>query len=103
MTIVYDTMHGSPTLADTLYPTVADFLAYLNGLQPGRLGQKKFGFAFGSHGGRGGAVEEVSDWMRRAGIEVVDDGIEVTFRPTGEELARCVERGRALGRELRAR
>lgn len=94
---------GSPTLADTLYPTVADFLSYLNGLQPGRLGRKKLGFAFGSHGGRGGAVKEVSEWMRRAGVEVIGDGIEVTFRPTKEELDRAVGLGRALGRDIRAR
>jgi flavorubredoxin len=94
---------GSPTIADTLYPSLGDFLAYLSGLQPGRLGEKKRGFAFGSHGGRGGAVHEVSEWMRKAGIDVVDDGIEVTFRPTKEDLAACVERGRSLVQDLRQR
>ncbi|HRR88255.1 MAG TPA: FprA family A-type flavoprotein, partial [Methanoculleus sp.] len=47
---------GSPTLQDEVLPTVAGFLSYLRGLQPGRLTAKKIGCGFGSHGGMGGAV-----------------------------------------------
>lgn len=43
---------GSPTLQNQMYPTVADFLSYLKGLEPGKLAQKKIGFAFGSQAAR---------------------------------------------------
>jgi flavorubredoxin len=52
---------GSPTLQDEVLPTVAGFLSYLRGLRPGRLGTKKIGCAFGSHGGMGGAVAQAEE------------------------------------------
>lgn len=92
---------GSPTLQDEVYPTVADFLSYLRGLQPGRLTRKKIGFAFGSHGGKGGAIHYITDSLRTAGIEVINEGFEVHYRPDESELDRCFEMGKDLGRRVK--
>ncbi len=93
---------GSPTLQDQVYPTVADFLSYLKGLEPGKLAQKKIGFAFGSHGGKGGAIKLIAADMRAAGIDVIDDGFEVYYKPDNDELQRCTELGRELARRVKA-
>ena len=94
---------GSPTLQDEVLPTVAGFLSYLRGLAPGRLTAKKIGCAFGSHGGMGGAVAQAEAALKAAGIEVIDGGFQVNYRPDGDELGRAYELGRRVVQEIRAR
>ncbi|MDD3621049.1 MAG: FprA family A-type flavoprotein [Methanofollis sp.] len=91
---------GSPTLGDEMLPTVAGFLSYLRGLRPGRLTQKKIGFAFGSHGGHGGAVDQITDDLKTAGIEVVEGGMEVYFKPDTDEREACYRAGLALADQV---
>lgn len=94
---------GSPTLQDEVLPTVAGFLSYLRGLRPGRLGTKKIGCAFGSHGGMGGAVAQANELLKAAGIEVIEGGFQVNYRPDADELARAYEFGRSVARKVRSR
>jgi hypothetical protein len=93
---------GSPTLQNQMYPTVADFLCYLKGLEPGKLARKKLGFAFGSHGGRGGAVKLITADMKAAGIDVINEGFEVYYKPDDEELEHCTEMGREIARRVKS-
>lgn len=93
---------GSPTLEDEVLPTVAGFLSYIRGLRPGRLTQKKVGFAFGSHGGHGGAVKQITDDLKTAGIDVIEDGIEVYFRPDVGEREACYKAGLALAERVKS-
>jgi coenzyme F420H2 oxidase len=93
---------GSPNLQGQLYPTIADFLCYLKGLKPGKLGQKKLGFAFGSHGGSPAAIKMVTADLKVAGIEVINDGIGVHYKPTKKDLQHCEEVGRELARKVKA-
>ena len=72
---------GSPTLNNHVFPTVADFLAYMRGLKP----MNKVGAAFGSYGWAGGAKRIVEEEMRQAGVELVENDLEFSYRPTGEE------------------
>jgi len=92
---------GSPNLQGQLYPTVADFLCYLKGLKPGKLGKKKLGFAFGSHGGSGSAIRAITADLRSAGIEVINEGFGVNYRPNKQELQRCEELGRELAMKIK--
>ena len=73
---------GSPTLNKTLYPTVAEYLAYQRGLKP----MNKIGLAFGSYGWSGGAVDEIIKELEAAGIEVMDEKIEIKYVPKPEDL-----------------
>jgi len=93
---------GSPTLQDEVYPTVADFLSYLHGVRPGRLSAKKIGLAFGSHGGQGGAIKIITEGLKKAGIEPINDGYELLYKPDKDELARCYALGQDIARRVRA-
>lgn len=83
---------GSPTLNNGLFPTVGDFLVYLKGLRP----QKKKAIAFGSYGWGGGAVKLVEQELKNAGIEVLEPGLQIKYRPFEKELDSCRELGRRL-------
>ncbi|AKB75486.1 rubredoxin-oxygen oxidoreductase [Methanosarcina lacustris Z-7289] len=85
---------GSPTLNNGLFPTVGDFLVYLKGLRP----QKKKAVAFGSYGWGGGAVKTIEQELINAGIEVLEPGLQVRYRPYEKELEKC----RKLGEQLAA-
>jgi flavorubredoxin len=83
---------GSPTLNNGLFPTVGDFLVYLKGLRP----QKKKAIAFGSYGWGGGAVKLVEQELKNAGIEVLEPGLQIKYRPFVNELDSCRELGKKL-------
>lgn len=83
---------GSPTLNNGLFPTVGDFLIYLKGLRP----QKKKAIAFGSYGWGGGAVKLIEQELKNTGIEVLEPGLQVKYRPFENELDSCRELGRRL-------
>ena len=83
---------GSPTLNNGLFPTVGDFLVYLKGLRP----QKKKAVAFGSYGWGGGAVKTIEQELKSAGIEVIDPGLQVKYRPYETELLKCKKLGEQL-------
>jgi len=88
---------GSPTINKGIFPTVADFLAYLEGLRPQRL----LGAAFGSYGWSGEAVGKLEEWLRRIGVELVAEGIRANFVPDGQVLEKCSALGRLLGERLK--
>ncbi|MGB9928306.1 MAG: FprA family A-type flavoprotein [Methanosarcina sp.] len=83
---------GSPTLNSGIFPTVADFLTYLKGLRP----KNKKAIAFGSYGWGGGAVKIIEQELKNSGIEIIEPGLQVRFRPDEEELEKC----RQLGKQL---
>lgn len=89
---------GSPTLNNNIFPTVADFLAYMRGLKP----MNKIGGAFGSYGWAGGAKKIVEAEMQAAGIQLVESDIDFVFKPSGDEARRAFEWGTALGEKIAA-
>jgi flavorubredoxin len=88
---------GSPTLNRDVYPTVSGFLSFLRGI---RL-QKKKAAVFGSYGWGGGATKIMTDELKKAGLEVLEESLIVQYVPTDEELKRCYEFGRAVARSAR--
>jgi len=89
---------GSPTLNNHVFPTVAEFLAYMRGLKP----QNKVGAAFGSYGWAGGAKRIVEEEMRQAGIELVENDLEFSYRPSEDEWRMCYEFGAAMAEKAKA-
>lgn len=84
---------GSATLNNLLMPQAMASLVYLNGMN---LKNKK-GFAFGSHGwGAKGGADQVEDYMRTAGWEVVRPVLKCAYRPTPEVLAEADAAGKQL-------
>jgi flavorubredoxin len=69
----------------------------LVGLRP----VKKIGAVFGSHGWGGGAVSVLEAELKEAGIEVVQEGLALAWRPTPEEREQAVAFGRAFGERIK--
>jgi len=87
---------GSPTINNGMMPGMADILCYMKGLRP----TGKVGAAFGSYGWSGEAVKFLTEALRDMNIEVAGEGIRVKFTPTKEDLDKCVELGRQIGRSV---
>ncbi|MGB2755125.1 MAG: flavodoxin domain-containing protein, partial [Phycisphaerae bacterium] len=87
---------GSPTMNNTLFPTVADMLCYLEGLKRRNL----VGAAFGSYGWSGEAVGKLEEWLQRMGVRLVAEGVKVRYVPDAEALAQCRALGEKVGEEL---
>jgi flavorubredoxin len=88
---------GSPTLNNEVYPSVAEFITHLRGLRP----SNRLAGAFGSYGWGGGAVRWLYNEFKAMKLETVDGGVEVVYRPSAEDLARCYEFGREFARQVK--
>jgi flavorubredoxin len=88
---------GSSTLNNGIMPTMADLLCYMKGLRP----VNKIGAAFGSYGWSGEAVKVLTEALEDMKIKVVNDGMKVKFVPTHDDLKRCLEMGREIGRAMK--
>jgi len=81
---------GTPTLNNIMFPSVAEFLTHLRGLRP----KNRLAGAFGSYGWGGGAVKEAYAEFKRMGLEPVEPGMEVVYRPSAEDDVKCFEFGK---------
>ncbi len=82
---------GAPTIHNSLFPTMAGFLAYLKGLKP----QNKKALAFGSYGWNGVAVKEIMKVFEDLKFETLEP-LMVKFKPSKEELEKAFEMGAKL-------
>ena len=89
---------GSPTLNNSMFPTIAAFLSYLKGLRP----KNRIAGAFGSYGWGGGAVKDIYEELKKMGIEIVEPGVQVIYKPTADEEQRCYEFGREFAGKVKA-
>ena len=87
---------GSPTMNNTLFPTVADVLCYLEGLNRKNL----VGAAFGSYGWSGESVGKLEEWLQRMGVRLAAKGVKVQYVPDTEALAACRTLGETVARKL---
>jgi flavorubredoxin len=81
---------GTPTLNNIMFPTVAEFLTHLRGLRP----KNRLAGAFGSYGWGGGAVKEAYEAFKKMGLDAVEPGVQVLYRPSAEDDKTCFEFGR---------
>lgn len=81
---------GTPTLNNIMFPSLAEFLTHLRGLRP----KNRIAGAFGSYGWGGGAVKEAYEEFKRMGLETIEPGIQVLYRPSTEDEKKCYEFGR---------
>lgn len=84
---------GSPTLNNTLFPTVADVLYYMKGLKP----QGKIAAAFGSYGWSGEAVKLINAEFEAMKLDVLDKGLRVNYVPDSGALEECFAYGQKIG------
>ncbi|MCM8812401.1 MAG: FprA family A-type flavoprotein [Candidatus Omnitrophica bacterium] len=74
---------GSSILNNNVLPTVGAFLTYVRGLKP----RNRYGVTFGSYGWSTVGFKMLTDFLREAGIEPMDDGHYVRYIPDAAELA----------------
>lgn len=87
---------GSPTLNNTIFPTLADVLTYIKGLRFTGL----VGAAFGSYGWGGGAVRQLEQMLGEMKVELACESLRVRYVPGDEELEKCRQLGRAVADRL---
>jgi len=88
---------GSPTINNVMFPSVAEFLYHLSGLRP----KNRIVGAFGSFGWGGGAVKEAYEMFKKMGLEIIEPGIQIQYRPTKEDRDRCYDFGREFAKKVR--
>ena len=87
---------GSPTLNNTIFPTVADVLCYLKGLKPKGL----IGAAFGSYGWSGEAPKQLAAALDGMSVEQVAEPLRVKYVPAAADLEACFQLGRQTAARL---
>lgn len=88
---------GTPTLNNIMFPSVAEFLSHLRGLRP----KDRIVGAFGSFGWGGGAVKEAYGELKKMGLETIEPGVEVLYRPGLEDDKKCFEFGRQFAEKVK--
>jgi len=88
---------GSPTLNNTMLPTMGGFLTYLKGLRP----KNRVGFAFGSYGWGGQALGEIEKIMKDLSWDIPVEGINVNYVPDENELKNVKKIGNKLGKYIK--
>ena len=81
---------GSSTHDNDMLPTISGFLEFLKGLKP----KKRLACVFGSYGWAGGAVQEIENVIKEAGIELAQPGLSVKYVPDENETKSCYEYGK---------
>lgn len=88
---------GTPTINNSMFPSVAEFLHHLSGLKP-RL---RIAGAFGSYGWSGGGVKQAYESLRKMNLEIVEPGLEVNYGLSQEDEKRCYEFGIAFAKKVK--
>jgi flavorubredoxin len=90
---------GSPTINNTLFPTVADVMTYLKGLKPRNL----IGAVFGSFGWSGEAVKQLKEILTEMKVELIAEGVTARYVPDDRVLAECFSLGALVAERLKER
>ncbi len=88
---------GSPTINRGILVSVAGILEEIKGLQF----KNKKAAAFGCYGWSGESTKIISENLKAAGFELVDDGIKAMWNPDIENVNKCVEYGSAFADKAR--
>jgi len=88
---------GSPTINNTMLPTMGGFLTYLKGLKP----RNKTGFIFGSYGWGGQAVGEIKKILDTLSWEFPEDNVNINYITDEKELEEIKKIGKKLGKKIK--
>ncbi len=87
---------GSSTINKGILSGAASILEIMKGLSF----KNKKAAAFGSYGWSGESVGLINEELKKAGFQVVNDGIKVLWNPDEQALEQCVAFGKAVGESL---
>ncbi|HKM30715.1 MAG: anaerobic nitric oxide reductase flavorubredoxin [Bacteroidales bacterium] len=83
---------GSPTIGKGITSSTAGLLEEIEGL--GFKGKKAA--AFGTYGWSGESPAKLTDWLKRAGFEIMEDGLKALWNPTDDKIEECVAFGQTI-------
>ncbi len=83
---------GSSTINRGILVSVAGMLEEIKGLKF----KNKKAAAFGSYGWSGESTRIISEALKSAGFEIIDDGIKIMWQPDTEASIQCTEYGKAF-------
>ncbi|NLV25004.1 MAG: anaerobic nitric oxide reductase flavorubredoxin [Deltaproteobacteria bacterium] len=83
---------GSPTINNGILTAVAASLEEIKGLKF----RGKKGAAFGCYGWSGEATGILTEELKKAGFEIVCEGLRVPWKPGREGISQCLEFGRKI-------
>jgi flavorubredoxin len=87
---------GSSTHDNSMLPSMAAFTHMLKGFRP----KGRMAVLFGSYGWAGGAVKELEEAAKAAGIGVPLAPLQVKYAMDGAEERTCYEMGKEFGKKL---
>ena len=87
---------GSPTINRGILVSVAGILEEIRGLQF----KGKKAAAFGCYGWSGESTKLISESLRSAGFDLVDDGIRVMWNPDSSSVEKCAEYGKQFAMNI---
>ena len=87
---------GSPTINNGYSYAIAGILEMLKGMKL----KKKKGAAFGSYGWSGEAAKLITEHLKAAGIETVNDGIRAQWVPDKDTLEQSRQFGKEFAQQL---
>jgi anaerobic nitric oxide reductase flavorubredoxin len=79
-------MVGSPTVNKGVLTAIAGLMEEIKGLSF----KKKKALAFGCYGWSGESVKKISESLKEAGFDVVNDGIKALWNPDEESKQECI-------------
>ena len=83
---------GSPTVNNGYLHSIAGILEMIKGM---KLKNKKAA-AFGSYGWSGEAVGQITELLKKAGFEIMNEGIKQMWTPDQEMKKQCIEFGKQI-------
>ena len=89
---------GSPTYNTGLFPLMDHFIRLLEN----KMLKDRIAGIFGSYGWSGGAMKELTDFVKRLKWELLEPVVEVKGAPFEEDLQNCSLLGRNIAERLRA-
>ena len=87
---------GSPTMNNTMLPTMGGFLTYLKGLKP----RNRIGFVFGSYGWGGQAVGEIEKILRELSWDLPKKSLNINYVPNENDLKNTKKIGETLVKNI---
>lgn len=90
---------GSCTVNNIVLRPTAALLDELKGFKP----KGKLAMGFGSFGWSGESPKMISEKLAEAGMTICVEPIGVKYKPTEDELQKCVEAGREVARQIKAK
>jgi flavorubredoxin len=88
---------GSPTMNNTIFPTMADLLCYATGLKPRNL----VGAAFGSYGWSGESTAQLTQALSAMKVDLVGEGLKALYVPDEAALLASKKLGTDVAAKVR--